>query len=46
MDQEGVQEEYEKTLSEYTVEKEKETIINILNEYKDERIKELESFKK
>lgn len=45
MDTDNVQEEYEKTLSKYTVEGEKENIINLLNEYKDERIKELESFK-
>jgi len=46
MDTDQVQEEYEKTLSKYTVEGENENIINLLNEYKDERIKELESFKK
>lgn len=46
MDTEQVQEEYEKTLSKYTIEGEKQNIINLLNEYKDERIKELESFKK
>lgn len=46
MDTDQLQEEYEKTLSKYTTEKEKENIINLLNEYKDERIKELESFKK
>ena len=46
MDRENVQEEYEKTLANYTVEGENENIINLLNEYKDERIKELESFKK
>lgn len=45
-DSEDVQQKYEETLSRYTVEKEKENIINILNEYKDERIKEFESFKK
>jgi glycosyltransferase involved in cell wall biosynthesis len=45
MDIDQVQEEYEKTLDKYTVEKEQETIINLLNEYKDERIKELESLK-
>lgn len=46
MDNPELQEEYEKTLSRYTTEGEKENIINILNEYKDERIKELESYKK
>lgn len=46
MDTDMVQEEYEKTLSKYTTEGEKENIVKILNEYKDERIKELESFKK
>lgn len=46
MDTEQVQEAYENTLSNYTVEGEKENIINILNEYKDERIKEFESLKK
>lgn len=46
MDTDQVQNEYEKTLSKYTTEGEKENIINLLNEYKDERIKELESFKK
>ena len=45
MDSEDVQGEYEKTLSKYTAEGEKENIINILNEYKDERTKELESIK-
>jgi len=45
MDNETIQEKYEETLSKYTVEGEKENIIKLLNEYKDERIKELESFK-
>ncbi len=45
MDSEDVQKSYEATLSKYTTEGEKENIINILNEYKDERIKELESIK-
>lgn len=45
MDTENTQAEYEETLSKYTVEGEKENIIKLLNEYKDERIKELESFK-
>lgn len=46
MDKPEIQAKYEETLSKYTVEGEKENITNILNEYKDERIKELESFKK
>jgi glycosyltransferase involved in cell wall biosynthesis len=46
MDSEAVQEKYEETLSKYTTEGEKENIITILNQYKDERIKELESLKK
>lgn len=46
MDNENIQAKYEETLSKYTVEGEKENIINLLNEYKDERIKELESIKK
>lgn len=46
MDNSSFTDEYEKTLSRYTTEGEKKNIINILNEYKDERIKELESFKK
>lgn len=46
MDNSSFADEYEKTLSRYTTEGEKKNIINILNEYKDERIKELESFKK
>ena len=46
MDKPEIQEKYEETLRKYTVEGEKQNIINILNEYKDERIKELESFKK
>ena len=45
MDTPELQEEYENTLSKYTTEGENENIINILNEYKDERIKELESLK-
>jgi glycosyltransferase involved in cell wall biosynthesis len=45
MDTDQVQEEYEKTLSNYTAKGEQENIINLLNEYKDERIKELESLK-
>lgn len=46
MDGKDIQEKYEETLAPYTVEKEKENIISIINEYKDERIKELESLKK
>jgi glycosyltransferase involved in cell wall biosynthesis len=38
-------EEYEKTLKNYTPEIEKEQIINIINQYKDERISELEGLK-
>jgi len=45
MDSPQIQENYEKTLSKYTSEGEKENITNLLNEYKDERIKELESYK-
>lgn len=45
MDSSEIQEKYEETLSRYTAEGEKENIINLLNEYKDERIKELESLK-
>jgi len=46
MDAEDIQSKYEETLSKYTTEGEKENILNLLNEYKDERIKELESLKK
>jgi len=46
MDNPEIQEKYENTLSNYTVEGEKETIIALLNEYRDERIKELEGLKK
>lgn len=45
MDTPEIQEKYEETLSNYTTEGEKQNIINLLNEYKDERIKELESLK-
>lgn len=45
MDNNDIQAKYEETLSKYTAEGEKENIINLLNEYKDERIKELESFR-
>lgn len=46
MDSPQIQENYENTLSKYTTEGEKENITKLLNTYKDERIKELESFKK
>ena len=46
MDTEDVQSKYEDTLINYTIEGEKENIIKLLNEYKDERIKEFESLKK
>ena len=46
MDIEEIQENYESTLSNYTEEGEKEQILNIINEYKNERINELEGFKK
>jgi glycosyltransferase involved in cell wall biosynthesis len=45
MDGGEIQGVYEDTLSKYTVEGEKENILNLLNQYKDERIKELESLK-
>lgn len=45
LDAPEVQEEYEKTLERYTSEKEKQNIINIYNEYKNERIAELEQLK-
>jgi glycosyltransferase involved in cell wall biosynthesis len=45
MDSGEIQGVYEDTLSKYTVEGEKENILNLLNQYKDERIKELESLK-
>lgn len=40
-----VDDEYENTLSKYTPEKEKENILNIYNEYKNERITELQQLK-
>lgn len=40
-----IQEEYEKTLSNYTLEGEKKQFLNIINEYKNERINELEGIK-
>lgn len=45
LDTPTIQEDYEKTLSKYTVEGEKEQILNIINEYKKERIHELEGIK-
>ena len=45
MDPKQVQEEYEKTLSNYTIENEKKAMINIFNGYKNERIKELKDLK-
>lgn len=45
LDDPKVQESYEQTLSNYTVEKEKENLLNIINEYKNERISELEAIK-
>lgn len=46
MDIDEVQENYEKTLERYTEEGEKEKFLNIINEYKNERINELEGLKK
>jgi glycosyltransferase involved in cell wall biosynthesis len=46
MDVPEIQQEYENTLDRYTEEKEKEQFLNIINEYKNERIYELEGFKK
>lgn len=46
MDVPEIQEEYERTLSRYTEEKEKEQFIKIINQYKNERINELEGLKK
>ncbi len=45
MDVPSIQEEYEKTLSKYTPENEQESILKIYNEYKHERISELQKFK-
>lgn len=45
MDIDSIQESYEKTLANYTIEGEKEQFINIINTYKKERIHELESIK-
>jgi glycosyltransferase involved in cell wall biosynthesis len=46
LDAEGVTAEYEKTLERYAPEKEKESLINIINEYKNERIAELSQLKR
>lgn len=45
LDAPEIQEEYEKTLERYTSEKETEKILNIYNEYKNERIAELQTLK-
>jgi len=45
LDNNEVTESYEKTVSNYTVEGEKEQFINIINEYKTQRINELEAIK-
>lgn len=45
MDNADIQASYEKTLEPYTEEKEKEGIIDIINQYKNERINELEGIK-
>jgi glycosyltransferase involved in cell wall biosynthesis len=45
LDAPGVIDEYERTLARYTPENEKEGILNIYNEYKHERIAELEQLK-
>jgi hypothetical protein len=46
MDVQEIQDSYEKTLSRYTEEGEKENLLKIINQYKNERINELEGFKK
>jgi hypothetical protein len=46
LDAETVVAEYEKTLEKYAPEKEKESLINIINEYKNERIAELNQLKR
>jgi len=46
MDVAEIQAEYEKTLERYTTEKEKTKILEIINEYKNDRINELEKIKK
>jgi glycosyltransferase involved in cell wall biosynthesis len=45
LDNSAVQETYEETLSHYTVEGERSQFLNIINEYKKERINELEGIK-
>jgi len=46
MDVKGIQQTYEKTLERYTEEGEKINFLNIINDYKNERINELEGIKK
>ena len=46
MDTDDIQQEYEATLSDYTVEGEEERILEIIEEYKKERIDELEGAQK
>jgi len=46
MDVPEIQQTYEKVLEKYTEEGEKENFLNIINEYKQERINELEGLKK
>lgn len=46
LDAQEVSGEYEKTLSKYTQENEKESILNIHKQYKDERIEELKQLKR
>lgn len=46
LDSEEVTAEYEKTLERYAPEKEKESLINIINEYKNERITEISQLKR
>lgn len=46
LDSELVTQEYEKTLSKYAPEQEKESFINIINQYKNERIAELNQLKR
>jgi glycosyltransferase involved in cell wall biosynthesis len=45
LDQPEVQESYEKTLAPYTEDNEKNEFLNIINQYKTERINELEGIK-
>ena len=45
MDSPEITQSYEKTLEPYTEEKEKSGIIDIINQYKNERINELEGIK-